>query len=183
MSPHKRNGFTLIELLIVMAIIGILIGLLFPAIKAAIEGARRAQALTACKQIETAIKAYYNDYGRFPMQSTAAGDWNYLTTAPGTHVALMNCLRGLDAVNNPRNISYLDVPEKSLSSGSMLDPWDNAYQIRADWNMDKMLTVLGLTYTNMPVAVWSAGPDGLTGSDTTTTTHTNNLDNVTSWGK
>ncbi len=182
MSPHKRPGFTLIELLIVMAIIGILIGLLFPAIKAAIEGARRAQALAACKQIETAMKSYYNDYGKFPLQTSAiSGDYTY---AGSQLTSVMNVLRGADAANNPRNITYLDVPAKSLdTAGQFVDPWDKAYQVRADWSMDRILTVLGLNYTNVVVAVWSTGPDGLSGNNTTTTTHTNNLDNVTSWGK
>jgi prepilin-type N-terminal cleavage/methylation domain-containing protein len=59
-------AFTLIELLTVIAIIAILMALLFPAITAAKDAARRAQAGTDCQSIVSGIKAYYTEYGAYP---------------------------------------------------------------------------------------------------------------------
>ncbi|MBP7276159.1 MAG: prepilin-type N-terminal cleavage/methylation domain-containing protein [Kiritimatiellae bacterium] len=180
MQQRTRRGFTLIELLVVVAIIGILIGLLFPAVKAAIEGGRRTQALTACKSLETAVKAYYNDNGKYPLQTAQNADWTYKTAAPGTYVALIEVLRGIDRTNNPRGIPYLDVPERNLENGRLLDPWDGEYQIMADYTGDNKLTVLGKAFNGVTVVVWSKGPDGK--ENTGSFTHADNNDNVGTWG-
>ena len=70
-------AFTLIELLTVIAIIAVLMGLLFPALSGAKEQARRADASTTVRNIVSACKNYYNDYGKFPPVSSAMeGDVN-----------------------------------------------------------------------------------------------------------
>jgi prepilin-type N-terminal cleavage/methylation domain-containing protein len=61
-----RRGFTLVELLMVILIIGLLMGLLFPAINAAREGGRRTQCLNKLKEIASAIQIFETDEARFP---------------------------------------------------------------------------------------------------------------------
>ena len=62
----KRLGFTLVELLVVISIIGVLVGLLLPAVQAAREAGRRANCLNNLKQVSLALLNAENEKGAFP---------------------------------------------------------------------------------------------------------------------
>ncbi len=61
-----RRGFTLIEALVVIAIIGLLIGLVLPGIQSARESARSAQCVSNLRQIGIAMNGYEVDNRMFP---------------------------------------------------------------------------------------------------------------------
>lgn len=63
---HERRGFNLLELLIVIAIIGLLLALLLPAIQRVREAANRARCGNNMSQIVLACHMLHHDYGILP---------------------------------------------------------------------------------------------------------------------
>jgi general secretion pathway protein G len=99
----RQFGFTLIELLVVISIIGILATLIVANLNSARSRARDAERKSDLKNIEAALRLYYNDYGTFPANDnsyqpkgcglsgitscTWGGEWNsgsviYMQTLP-----------------------------------------------------------------------------------------------------
>jgi len=87
------QAMSLIELLVVISIIGVLAGLILPAVGNVKKKAKAVQAQKDMADIKGAISVYQNDYSRLPASGPAAGvgsDFTYGTTGTGYGTNIYN---------------------------------------------------------------------------------------------
>lgn len=137
-----RRGFTLVELLVSIAIIGLLIALLIPAVQASREAARRSQCVNNLRQIGIAMADYHDRSMGLPSgyisNYDAAGD----DTGPGWGWAAL-MLPELEQTPAYTTISFTRSIEDPLNAGvRLLDfpvflcPSDSAAVDWWAWNRD-----------------------------------------------
>lgn len=101
----EQTGFTLVELLVVLAIIGMLAGLVGPKVLNALSGAKSDTALVQIRDFEQALEIYMLDTGSFPSSDQGL---EALVVKP-SDVAGWNgpYLRRNDIPKDPWNKAYL----------------------------------------------------------------------------
>lgn len=87
-NAHHSRGFTLIELLTVIAIIGILAGILIPAIAGVQENGRQTKTQTELQQMATALNQYRTTYRTWPAFARGAGEIDLQANLEAFHVSL-----------------------------------------------------------------------------------------------
>ncbi len=148
---RSASAFTLIELLVVIAILAILAGLLYPVLSAVLERGRKVRASSDEKQIVLGVTAYFNEYGKYPIDvAKYPGDVVYSTN----NNELIDVLRNrtgtaIGNAMNPHGVIFLNpkaAPHQSqptdgieLASGVWYDPWGSPYNIAVDGDFDTVL--------------------------------------------
>lgn len=73
MPPRKRAGFSVLEVLVVIGVIGLLLGLILPAVQQARDSALRLSCSNNLKQVGLALHAVHDSHGQFPPLSPSSG--------------------------------------------------------------------------------------------------------------
>jgi general secretion pathway protein G len=154
MRNHKK-GFTVIELLTVLAIIGILAGLITTAAHEARKRALMAKAKAAISSVETALGMFQSDLGGYPTPGAGNANLiNALSENTGTYViGTQSYALPSDDWSGP----YMNFKDEA-STGEFLDPWGNPYVYEAGTDHGT-----GADYTGY-VDIRSNGPDGISGT-------------------
>ena len=85
-----KKGFTLIEMVIVIAVIGILMGIAFNGISSVQQNARDTRRISDLRKVQTHLELFFNRCGHYPVDATTCGNanvgagstgWDNLTTA------------------------------------------------------------------------------------------------------
>lgn len=171
-SSRRRRGFTLIEMLVVMGVIVLLMAMLFPAIKGALQSSQRNQAQAEVNALAAAIRAYQAEYGKLPLinawQMIGANNEGefYTGSTSGASQTIMKILEGQDTTYNPRQKVFID-PQPGSANGEFKDPWGRQYELKFDSNYTGKLeyysggNTAGSEKIPECVIVISLGPDGV----------------------
>jgi len=127
---YRRTGFTLVELLVVISIIIVLMGLLFPTIRIIQDAANKTRAKTAIQCLCTAAKSYNTEYGKWP---EPANDQDLVLTFNGlvNPVTGQKVTTGQAANDNPRALRLMEIQSKDVTVRvlgeqtplALYDPW------------------------------------------------------------
>ena len=180
---NKKTAFTLIELLAVIAIMGILAGILMPALSKAREKAKVGKCIATIASLQTALSMYQVDYGVYPASSDSGTQRNGNSHHGDFDGVPNNFVAALTA--STKGGPYMEFKGKDLyddgsSTGSghkyvLKDPWGNAYIYVCRKARDGSIVSSSYgpfhpdttTPSNNSYNIYSLGPDKKTDDDDT----------------
>ena len=141
-SRSGEAGFTLVEMLVVIAIIGLIMGLIGPRVLNYLSESKVKTARIQLQSFSSALDLFYLDAGRFP--STAEGLAALVRRTPGVAAWNGPYLKGGNVPNDPWNHPYIyrtpgeHAPYDIISYGS--DGQEGGSGTAADISLDALTT-------------------------------------------
>jgi prepilin-type processing-associated H-X9-DG protein len=142
MMKYHRSAFTLFQLLVVLALLGILLGLLLPAIAKVRQAAARTQSANNLKQLGLGVHNYYSSFNALP----PGVDGNHFSTTA-------YLLPFLEQDNLFKNLDFkkpIDDQANALVRGTviriMLNPMDPVQVVKQGWGATNYLWCAGAKY-------------------------------------
>lgn len=175
-----RRAFTLVELLIVISVIVVLMGLLFPAIALVRKQMKIAQTKTQIQQIGAALEKYRNVNAGYPDRFKPSGgtddfDTVFGTATTGFTAASAVGIAGWQTINKDLvlMLETVDSDLKLDKNGFLADVWGAPLRYRPakkhpfTASTPAASGILQIDSDNPPkgiadtYALWSVGPDGI----------------------
>ena len=150
-QPRSRRGFTLIELLTVIAIIGILAGLIVPTVGMIRESANKTATRSRFSQWVAAIEDFRKEYGYYPTFGvTPAADTVVDLSDPATSQLFVDILSGQETgsqVVNRKKIQFYTFTDNEFDEdGNLIDYFGNTdIRLVVDSNRDGIILLSALT--------------------------------------
>lgn len=167
MKTSSCKKFTLIEMLVVIAIISILAGLVFPALGLARQNAKKSKANSECQSLKAAIIMYESEFSTWPAKVGNDG-----RVSDSDFVDMCNFLICPDPNDNRKkngkNMVFYEAGMGYDDRKGLLDPWGNKYQVILDTDFDgkikndgdaKDISTSTQSYLQTRVIVFSYGVD------------------------
>lgn len=157
----RQRHFTLIELITVIAIIGILAGIVIGGVRYSQSKSQHDRTIALMVEFQNALEEYHNDYGTYPIVKDAA-QVNFYEDAWKKFV---------NATANKRGKSYLEGAD-----GQYLDGFGNQFWYQYPNSVDSRKTT--------KFALWSVGADSKHGKNNTIEKAGElGCDDICSWNK
>jgi prepilin-type N-terminal cleavage/methylation domain-containing protein len=127
---HRRSAFTILELLVVVAICGILLGLVLPAVQVARESARKASCQNNLRQLGIAFQSFHGSHGRFPPLERPQTNYGQNRYSPRLHpsahyhmLPMLDRMSLYDAVNlKGDRWLFSDPPQSEINQDLLSQP-------------------------------------------------------------
>ncbi|RMG33864.1 MAG: DUF1559 domain-containing protein [Planctomycetota bacterium] len=176
----RRPGFTLVEMLVAIAIIGVLVGLLLPAVQQVRETARRMQCRNNLKQLCLALHNYHETHGMFPINygngpyddTNTGASWMQMILPQLDQSTLYERIRFGRPLHDPENrqvaktpVSVWFCPSDSTHSQPLMDGRSNVPGV---WAVNNYVACSGSNWNRPPFGPIASqhgrnagNPDGL----------------------